>query len=137
MLIIKVFHPILDLSGLLGENLGAGGAPRGRGGGLSPGAQDAEECLHLLSPHFADVHVMSFRIKCLRAVSYRVTPNHQKKSANVSIGGSVLRPATSMTAVHPHNPFTSECTGLHVFLTSPAPPENSGVTFSLHCCIKI
>jgi hypothetical protein len=33
MLIIKVFDPILDLSGLLGENLGAGrGSPGGREG---------------------------------------------------------------------------------------------------------
>src|ERR1039457_2521001 len=48
-----------------------------------PGAQDAEECLHLLSPHFADVHVMLFRISAY--AQYQVTPNHQKKSANVSM----------------------------------------------------
>jgi hypothetical protein len=35
-------------------------------------AQDAEECSHLLSAHFADVQVMSFRIKCLCAVNYQV-----------------------------------------------------------------
>jgi len=72
MLIIKVFDPILDLSGLLGENLGAGRGSPGERRGLPPGAQDAEECLHLLSPHFADLHVMSFRIRCLCAVSYQV-----------------------------------------------------------------
>jgi hypothetical protein len=47
------------------------------------GAQDAEKCLHLLTPHFAYGHEMSFRIKCLCAV--KVTANRQKKSANDSI----------------------------------------------------
>jgi hypothetical protein len=42
--------------------------------GAPPGAQDAGECLHLLSPHFADVHVMSFRISAY--AQYQVTPNH-------------------------------------------------------------
>jgi hypothetical protein len=37
----------------------------------------------LLSPHFADVRVMSFRISAY--AQYQVTPNHQKKSANVSM----------------------------------------------------
>jgi hypothetical protein len=34
-------------------------------------------------PHFADVHLMSFRISAY--AQYQVTPNHQKKSANVSM----------------------------------------------------
>ena len=59
----KVFNTILDLSGLRGEN---------------------EECLHLLTPHFAHGHEMSFGIKCLCAIAVKSSPNHQKKSANVS-----------------------------------------------------
>jgi len=56
----KVFNTILDLSGLRGEN---------------------EECLHLLTPHFAHGHGMSFGIKCLCATAVKSSPNHQKKSA--------------------------------------------------------
>src|ERR1019366_68646 len=49
------------------------------------GAQGAEECLHLLAPHFAHVHEMSFRIKYLCAVAIKPSSNHQKKLANGSI----------------------------------------------------
>ena len=53
MLIIKVFDPILDLSGLLGENLGAGRGSRGRDGG-SPQElkmlRNAYICSHRTSP---------------------------------------------------------------------------------------
>jgi ABC-type sugar transport system substrate-binding protein len=43
----------------------------------------------LLSPHFADVHVMLFRISAY--AQYQVTPNHQKKSANVSMARPRIR----------------------------------------------
>src|ERR1035437_1649792 len=55
------------------------------------GAQGAEECLHLLAPHFAHVHEMSFRIKYLCAVAIKPSSNHQKKLANVSIAAYLLR----------------------------------------------
>src|ERR1017187_232169 len=54
------------------------------------GAQGAEECLHLLAPHFAHVHEMSFRIKYLCAVAIKPSSNHQKKLANVSIAAYFL-----------------------------------------------
>ena len=50
----------------------------------------AEECLHLLAPHFAHVHEMSFRIKYLCAVAIKPSSNHQKKLANVSIAAYFL-----------------------------------------------
>jgi hypothetical protein len=50
----------------------------------------AEECLHLLAPHFAHVHDMSFRIKYLCAVAIKPFSNHQKKLANVSIAAYFL-----------------------------------------------
>jgi hypothetical protein len=46
MLIIKVFDPILDLSGLLGENLGAGRGSPGAGqfaGGLHGSLEGAQD----------------------------------------------------------------------------------------------
>jgi hypothetical protein len=43
----------------------------------------------LLTPHFADVHVMSFRISAY--AQYQVTLNHQKKSANVSMAADRIK----------------------------------------------
>jgi hypothetical protein len=54
------------------------------------GAQDAEKCSHLLTPHFAHEHEMSFRIKYLCAVAIKPFSNHQKKLANVSIAAYFL-----------------------------------------------
>lgn len=54
------------------------------------GAQGAEECLHLLAPHFAHVHEMSFRIKYLCAVAIKPSSNRQKKLANVRIAAYFL-----------------------------------------------
>ena len=49
-------------------------------GTIRPGGQDAEKCSCLFIPHFADVHLMSFRMKCLRAVlSYQVTAKSPEK----------------------------------------------------------
>ena len=44
---------------------------------------------NLLSPHSADVHVMSFRISAY--AQYQVTLNHQKKSANVSMAADRIK----------------------------------------------
>src|ERR1035438_661612 len=71
---------------------GEGTGPWWRWGMPNPppvGAQDAEKCSHLLTPHFADVHVMSFRISAY--ARYQVTLNHQKKSANVSIAADRIK----------------------------------------------
>src|ERR1017187_8998724 len=44
---------------------------------------------NLLSPHSADVHVMSFRISAY--AQYQVPQNHKKKSANVGRGGDGIK----------------------------------------------
>jgi Serine carboxypeptidase len=97
------------LAGYLDLSAGSRGRTSARGGGAPsrsvapkptgapPGAQDAEECLHLLSPHFADVHVMSFRISAY--AQYQVTPNHQKKSANVSMARRIFAHSESASDV--------------------------------------
>lgn len=44
------------------------------------GAQDAEKCSHLLTPHFAHMHEMSFRIKYLCAIAVKSRRQTTEKS---------------------------------------------------------
>ena len=51
--------------------------------------QELKMLRNLLSPHSADVDVMSFRISAY--AQYQVTLNHQKKSANVSMAADRIK----------------------------------------------
>src|ERR1035437_7264990 len=79
----------LAAGGAVGHGEGSpwrpGPAPR-----RSPvGAQDAEKCSHLLTPHFAHEHEMSFGIKCLCAIAVKSSQSHEKNGANVSRNGGL------------------------------------------------
>ena len=48
-------------------------------------SQNATKCYHLLAPHYAAFHVMSFGIKCLRAVAIQVAPQTTEKRQQMSV----------------------------------------------------